>query len=139
MIYTGYYAKFNGNNGLSISLHPPKWTKFLQYKPLAPTQQILDWWNNSPKGLKEQKIYKRLYQRDVLNHLDVHTIAKELDGKVLLCYERPDEFCHRQLVAEWFRTYGYPCKEIDPIPEQELYEMYGQLYEMFGKNLKIIE
>ena len=25
---------------------------------------------------------------------------------VLLCYEKPDEFCHRHLVAEWFNRNG---------------------------------
>ena len=29
----------------------------------------------------------------------------------LLCYEKPTDFCHRHLVAEWFRKNGFNCEE----------------------------
>lgn len=139
MIKTGYFAKHTGSNGVSISLYTPKWFHGRAYKNLAPTERILLWWNGTDKGPNAQKIYRKLYYRDVLNHLDVHDVARALDGTTLLCYERPDEFCHRHLVAEWLTAAGYPCKEEDTVDEQELYKMYGKLYELFGENLKIIE
>lgn len=138
MIKTGYFAKHNGIDGIAISLYTPKFFKGRAYKKLAPTVQILEWWNASAKDSKAQIIYRKLYYRDVLNKLDANEVAKELDGKTLLCYERPGEFCHRHIVAEWLTAAGYPCKEEDPMPEQELYEFYGRLYELFGKDLKII-
>ena len=30
----------------------------------------------------------------------VHKVAKYLDGHILLCYERPEAFCHRHIVAK---------------------------------------
>ncbi|EDP8947924.1 hypothetical protein IDN71_003483 [Salmonella enterica] len=34
---------------------------------------------------------------------------------VLLCWEKPGEFCHRQLVARWFRReLGIAVEEYDP-------------------------
>lgn len=30
----------------------------------------------------------------------------------LLCYEKPDDFCHRHLVADWLRKNGYECEEL---------------------------
>ena len=29
----------------------------------------------------------------------------------LVCYEAPDKFCHRHLVADWFNKAGYRCEE----------------------------
>lgn len=139
MIKTGYFAKHKGTDGVSIALYPPKFFKGRCYSALAPTPQILEWWKSSEQDAKAQNIYRRLYFRDVLNKLDVHEVARALEGKTLLCFERPDEFCHRHLVADWLTASGYPCKEEDPMSEQELYEFYGQLYELFGKDLKIVE
>ncbi|EDW8799046.1 TPA: hypothetical protein G8N45_002632 [Salmonella enterica] len=34
---------------------------------------------------------------------------------VLMCWEKPGEFCHRQLVARWFRReLGISVEEYDP-------------------------
>lgn len=30
---------------------------------------------------------------------------------VLLCYEKPTDFCHRHLVAQWLIENGFECKE----------------------------
>lgn len=29
----------------------------------------------------------------------------------LVCYEKPDDFCHRHLVAQWLRANGFSCTE----------------------------
>jgi hypothetical protein len=29
----------------------------------------------------------------------------------LVCYEKPEDFCHRHLVAEWLKKFGYCCEE----------------------------
>ena len=138
MIKTGYFAKFKGDNGVAICLYPPKYFKGETYQPLSPTPQIMEWWKSSAQDAKAQNIYRRLYYRDVLNNLNVHDVARALDGKTLLCFERPDEFCHRHIVAEWLNTNGYKCEEMEYTNEQELYEFYGRLYEIFGDDLKII-
>ena len=131
MIYTGYFVKCKSNNGVAICLYPPKGFNGETYKALAPTERLLQWWKESPQDKRTQEIYKRLYYRDVLNHLDVHEVARALQDKILLCYEKAEDFCHRRIVAEWLNSNGYKCEEAD----QETY----QLYELFGKKLKIIE
>jgi uncharacterized protein (DUF488 family) len=29
----------------------------------------------------------------------------------LVCYEKPTDFCHRHLVADWLKEHGYECEE----------------------------
>ena len=29
----------------------------------------------------------------------------------LVCYEKPGDFCHRHLVADWLNEAGYQCEE----------------------------
>ena len=130
MIHTGYFAKCKSNNGVAICLYPPKGFKGAEYKALAPTERILQWWKESPQDSKAQAIYKKLFYRDVLNHLNVHDVARALQDKILLCYEKPDDFCHRHIVAEWLRNSGYECEEAD----SEIY----MAYELLGEKTKII-
>ena len=30
----------------------------------------------------------------------------------LVCYEKPSDFCHRHLVADWLNKNGYDCEEL---------------------------
>lgn len=133
MIYTGYFAGYRVANGVAICLYEPKWWKGECFKALAPTARILQWWKESPQDEKSKRIYEKLYCRDVLGHLNVHDVARALEGKVLLCYEKPDEFCHRHIVAKWLRDNGYECEELKLEPE-----LYKKLNELLGPNLKII-
>ena len=45
--------------------------------------------------------YLREYRKLILEKLKPETVAEKLNGYVLLCYEKPNEFCHRRIVAEW--------------------------------------
>lgn len=112
MIQTGYFAKYKGSNGVAICLYPPKWFKGDVYPQLAPTRRLLEWYKSSAQDEKAQDIYRRIYYRDVLNHLNPEAVYRALDGKVLLCYEKSGDFCHRHLVSEWLNANGYECKEI---------------------------
>ena len=118
MVYTGYfsqidnYLRFNSSLQLvSISLYTQNWIKqnycielydklmpekdvLLQYKS---TEHISDFIENFGKQL---------------SRLNVDEVYGELDNKIILCYERPEDFCHRQLVKLWFISNGYECKEI---------------------------
>ena len=57
----------------------------------------------------------------MLSEVEQEEIAAELkrlaDGKdvCLLCYETPENFCHRQLVAEWLNNAGIACVEWDEV------------------------
>lgn len=118
MIYTSYFSsrKFNVNDGVAITLGGKFWKGEVD-KTLAPTSRILNWWKNElteEERLtpKKQAIYKALYIRDVLAKLDVKEYAKKYQNKVLLCFEKTGDFCHRHIVAEWFNNNGFECKEL---------------------------
>lgn len=70
------------------------------YKTLAPGS-----WFNSVSTSR----YIELYEQEILGKLDARQVWNELhtlaggQEPVLLCWEKTGEFCHRQLVARWFR------------------------------------
>ena len=116
MIHTSYFAKFKGNNGVSIS-RGAKWWDGEKYIKLAPPAELLSWWKFNSQGtskdLKEKwAAFAQIYREQVLNKLDVHAVARDLEGKVLLCFEKTKDYCHRHLVAEWLRENGYECEEL---------------------------
>ena len=54
---------------------------------------------------------------DQLNAVDVikelNYLVPNVNGKniALICYEKPSDFCHRHLVAEWLNDNGFKCEE----------------------------
>jgi len=51
-----------------------------------------------------QKNYTEKYQTEILDKLDPAQVYKELgENAILLCWEGPKKFCHRQLIAKWFK------------------------------------
>ncbi len=107
MIYTGYWAKINDYiadelTPVGISGWSPDGYTGKTYKKLAPKYS---WWHEwHDKNLSEQWYTKKYYET-VLDKLNPDAIANELQtlGKnvVLLCFESPDKFCHRHIVAKW--------------------------------------
>ncbi len=104
IIKTGYFAQAHvyfsaGYELISISKFPPKSFNGLKYFPLSPFK--LDY-----PSLE-------LYVNDFKSKLDSLNASKvvndliELSNQkpvVLLCFERPDDFCHRQIVADWLNS-----------------------------------
>lgn len=132
MIYTSYFAKLKSlpNNIIPISIcgKAPDWYKGLQYKKLAPKYDFFIKW----KETHDNDYYVEHFQKEVLDTLDVIRTLHELhlllpyDVKVdiqssvwsnpdwhiaLICYEKPNDFCHRHLVADWFNKYNINVEE----------------------------
>lgn len=72
------------------------------------------------KKNRDNDYYIEHFQTEVLDGLDAATVIKELNylvsnvnGKdiALICYEKPSDFCHRHLVAEWLIKNGFQCEE----------------------------
>jgi len=101
MIQTSYFAKYKGDNGISIALYTPKWFKGEVYKNLVPTPEILFTYKASNKTRLDQICYICEYKNSILSKLDPKKVAEDLDNKVLLCYEKSGDFCHRIIVAKW--------------------------------------
>jgi hypothetical protein len=119
MIYTSYFGKYRGDKGVSIARWTPKWFVGETLLCFAPSTDLLNWWKKLTPELQHkldnQMTYVERYNRETLEPLVpyVHELAKQLDGKVLLCYEKPEDFCHRHIVANWFCKYGYLCDELE--------------------------
>lgn len=102
---TSYFAKYKGDNGVSIAQITPSWYIGKEYKKLAPKYWIL---YKYKKGEIDEDQYIELFYKHILSKLDasiVYTELKKLIGSddiVLLCYEKSDKFCHRHIVAKWF-------------------------------------
>ena len=117
MIYTSYFAKLkslpNEIFPISICGKAPDWYTGAQYKKLAPKYDFFMKW----KETQDDDCYIDCFKKQVLNNLNADEVLEELyklsNNKdiVLLCYETPDKFCHRHLVADWFNKHGYKCEE----------------------------
>ena len=133
MIYTSFFAKLKElekHNIIPISIcaKAPDWYKGLQYKKLAPKYGFFMEWKKN----HDNEYYIEHFKKEVLDGLDVIRVLNELqilmpeEIKInmqspfyinqdfhiaLVCYEKPSDFCHRHLVAEWLRDNGYRCGE----------------------------
>jgi len=95
---TSYFAKYKGENGIAVSVTIPKnWSGGL-IRELNPPFYLL---NQYKKGLVTDSQYIEIYNKKVLNNLDVKEIANKVNGKVMLCWEKSGKFCHRHIVAAW--------------------------------------
>jgi hypothetical protein len=123
-IHTSYYANIKNipedyilvsiSGGLSESLRSKV---HIQDKRLAPTYNLFQKYKNG--GSEED--YIKEFQEEVLNKIDINDILREYSLKygamsriVFLCYEKPEDFCHRQLVAEHIQEkYKVKVKELN--------------------------
>ena len=107
MIYTGYYSKIKeyADSGLillSISRTKPEFAKScIDIPQLFPSDKIL--WDHK-KGKIDEMEYTSKYL-DQLNELGVDRIIKMIqifgNNVVLLCWESPEKFCHRHILADY--------------------------------------
>lgn len=126
MIYTSYFAKLKSiTNPISICGKAPDFYTGYQYKKLAPQYDFFMEYkegiknshsDNDRKQCEEKYVYQ--YYTRVLHNLDPAVVVKELsefyhsDTFTLLCFEKPSDFCHRHLVADWLIASGYSVEEI---------------------------
>ncbi|MDE7243360.1 MAG: DUF488 domain-containing protein [Oscillospiraceae bacterium] len=98
---------------VSIALKTPAWFQGIRYPALAPHGTFFAVWKRNHDDAE----YLRRFNQEVLAPLDAQAAAAELQslsgGKdiVLLCYEKPSDFCHRHRVAEWFTERGISVSE----------------------------
>ena len=122
MIYTSYFAKLKSlpENVIPISIcgKAPDWYKGLQYKKLAPKYDFFMKWKEN----HDNDYYIKCFNDQVLSKLNATDVVLDLsriisnfnvDNPVicLICYEKPTDFCHRHLVAEWLKENGFSCEE----------------------------
>jgi uncharacterized protein YeaO (DUF488 family) len=114
MIYTSYFANHRKHSKfrkkVSISLYPPKWFKAdIQANELVPSKKLLlDYKNNLINNIE----YEKIYREETLSKLDPEEIYSKYNECIFLCYERSNEFCHRQIVSAWLKENGFDSKEL---------------------------
>lgn len=88
--------------------------RIIHYNKLGPCKYLHGLMYNNKISTEQ---YSSLFLHQ-LSQLNPHIVMKELleFGKrekdvILLCYEKPGEFCHRHLVANWFNKNGYFVEE----------------------------
>lgn len=117
MIYTSYFAKLKSLSDnivpISICAKAPSWYSGLQYKKLAPKYDFFMKWKEN----HDNDYYIKCFNEQVLDKLDPVKVYWELcnlaqsDEICLICYEKPADFCHRHLVADWLRNRGFDIEE----------------------------
>lgn len=109
---TSNYFKYKGELAVSIAGKAPQDYIGREYKKLAPTYDIYSQYKNTGDY---QRYTKRFFE-EVLSKLNPQEVYEELgEDAVLLCYEFPGNFCHRRLVAKWFKDeLGIIVKELLP-------------------------
>lgn len=115
-IYTSYFANLKNIPDdiipISICRRSPKGYSGLEYKILAPSSALLsEWHRNHNESNYRFKFAKQLVPLNASNIVGVLNYISNGHDIVLVCYERPEKFCHRHLVAEWLNKHGYDVKE----------------------------
>ena len=130
MIYTSYFGNIKKIQNaisdamfISIAGKTPEWFTGKKYIPLMPHY---DWWNewhikfeNDLECQRSKDWYISKYNDTVLKMLNPNDVARDLKDLAewkptfILCYETPEKFCHRHIVADWLTKTGYSiqCKE----------------------------
>lgn len=103
-IYTSYFGQMKnlskaGISIISIARYSPRFYHGDVLLEVAPTGAML--------SMNDEE-YKKAY-REILRKVDVNKLLVKIQvlskGKdvALLCFEKPDVFCHRHLLAEWIQ------------------------------------
>jgi hypothetical protein len=111
MVETSSFRRAKGDpRRVAISASVPKDYNGRSCKKLAPPYWMV---KKSKSGEKTDEEFERLFKEHVLDKLDAREVLNEIgDDAILLCWEKPGEFCHRTLVGEWLsRELGIEVKE----------------------------
>jgi hypothetical protein len=132
MIFTSYFAKIRKfpTNVIPVAIcaSVPSWYTGARYTKLAPDYDMLMQWKIDHRN----DDYTECFNSVVLGELDAfkathelhmllpEEVRKQMDCSVwqcsnwhiaLVCYEKPSDFCHRHIVADWLCGHGIPCEE----------------------------
>lgn len=136
-IYTSYFGNKKkleefGIIPVSICLYPPRWFNGIRMKSVAPTSSILFAKNQTTERYVER------FKDEVLSRVDPHQFFENLKsvsgGKdvALCCFEKPNEFCHRHIVAEWLNnSLGLNVCEFDPSAKEDTNKAVLVQYDLF--------
>ncbi len=123
-IYTSYFGNLKRLGAqkiipIGVALYTPKWYQGPELKLLAPRGYML------AKDVTEDS-YIQMYNGQVLARLNPGGVVKMIEqlsgGRdcALLCYEKPGDFCHRHLIADWLnKSLGIGVEEFSAFEEPQ--------------------
>jgi hypothetical protein len=107
VIYTSYYSKVKSLDIPKERLYSISNASFYKdkvYDPLVPPWELV---NKYKQGKINEREYFQIYKKEVLSKLNAQKVVSDLGyGAVLLCFEKPSDFCHRQIVAKWLEHFA---------------------------------
>ena len=109
-IYTSYFGNLKNlkkNNIVPIGVcqFPPKWFDGPNLISIAPTKDILlNCKNNHQEFIKRYKNEVLSIHRDPQDFVNRLKFISNGNDVALCCFEEPDKFCHRHLIAEWLNN-----------------------------------
>lgn len=109
ILTSNFYHLGSIPQAFAISRGVPRGWTGRRYPPLAPSQKAFK--------IKEEGVFLKVYRAETLDKLDPYAVIKDMGGDdfVMLCWERPSEFCHRRVVAAWIRKHtGLLIEEFNP-------------------------
>ena len=97
---TSCFKYYTGDDGVAICLFPPDDWSGMQFPALAPTR---DMFFSIKSGKIDQKEYEKRYREEILSKLNPKQVYEMFKHNVLLCFENPEQFCHRRIVSSWIK------------------------------------
>lgn len=118
-MYTGYYSKYReyvdtGLLPVSISrFTPPTVPAILHFEPFKPSEQLLWRWKRDASWSDFVAEYRNTVLAPMVFTDTIRQLAElcPLEGMILMCYEGPNEHCHRHIVSAWLNEHGIDCSE----------------------------
>lgn len=110
VLYTSYFAKSANNpKAVSISAVVPTWYKGRQSLVAAPDWAFVSAYK---EGRLTQQEYETVYRTKLDKLGEEKVLSQFTDGDVLLCWEKPTDFCHRHILAQWLNERGHTVTEL---------------------------
>ena len=101
-VYTSYFARASkiipDRRLISISRGNPEGWKCGFLRELNPSESLF--FAYKYHGLSEEE-FESTYRLETLDNLNPNEIYEKSKGKVLCCWEKTGEFCHRHFVLKW--------------------------------------
>ncbi|RLI53634.1 MAG: hypothetical protein DRO87_11325 [Candidatus Thorarchaeota archaeon] len=108
MIYTSYFARLKdvrnlGITPVSVAQGLPRGIEILSYRKLAPPWGLI----KEYKRTGDESLYTRVYFETILNKFNQYKVITDIlllalePNVALICFEKPGDFCHRHLIAQW--------------------------------------
>ncbi len=101
-IYTSYYSNVSKHvlsiRQIGVSATIPLYFEGSRREEYYPSWDLI---NGIKYGEITEEEFERAYREEVLSRLNPVDEYEKLRGKVLCCWEKKGDFCHRHIILKW--------------------------------------